>query len=616
MTMPGVPVQSPNITLWVDGVRLPDGCLDAPEDSPTALTGLTVSWGRDSTIDQPSPASCSFDVLDLAGGERFVNVLKVGARLDVQATAQLYLPATVETISDPIAYAVSNGAGTLAGRAITLTGKDHTRAVLTTIYPAPLSSNPTAWDAIPRTAPGQRWSYHLDPTAGTFAGWAAGKVTLEWLLLDGPTGRVIHAEAIPTGSGTFVPLAGGWVGLRARWFPVGPAWDELDRAVTWDSLDARSWDHITEAALAGISVLAPPIGAVRESMVFSGRITDLEAAFDIGLRGTVVKVTAQDNTAELANRFVGSAPWSAETLINRWNRIIAAAGQATASSVAASAQPVQVTYRDVDNQSAGVMLAELAASVDGVLWSATHITTGPVLVLEALADRPPLMRLELGLDGLVHIVPGVDFTTGRGIYLDACSVDLEPVRWSQDIADIATRVAVQWKDQTPDPTKPVDKTIEVTAPVLEAAIGVKRTQLSTQLATSATATTVANAMLARLSAGGWTIKGLEWDSGTDVELDADRLAVFMTLLDGTSRLGLPILLQGLPEWSPIPNDSVALFLEGGRYTSNDGWWTLDLFVSSAHAIGKGLAWDQVPRDWAWDEFDRDISWNDLKGVTV
>jgi hypothetical protein len=616
MTMPGMPVRTPNITLWVNGVRLPDGCLTAPDDSPVALTGLSVAWGRDSTIDQPSPATCTFDVLDIFGGERFVDVLTIGARLDVQATAQLYGPASIETIGTPLAYAVSNGTGTATARDIALIGTDHTRAVLTTIYPAPLSANPIAWDAIPRTVPGQRWQYTINPSTIGFAGWAAGAVTLEWLLLDSPSGRVVQAAPITAGTGTFVPEQGGWVALRARWYPVGPAWNQLDPPVAWDELDQRSWQRITEAALAGISVLAPPIGAVREAMVFSGRITDLEAAFDIGMGGTLVSVTAQDNTAELANRFVSSTPWPAESLITRWNRIITAANQSTASSVAASAQPAPITYRDVDNQPAAVMLAELAASVDGVLWSATHITTGPVLVLETLADRPPLMRLMLGEGGLVIIVPGSEFTTGRGVYLDACSVDLEPVRWSQDIADIATRVAVQWKDQTPDPTKPVDKTVTVTATELEAVIGVKRTQLSTQLSTSAAATTVANSMLARLSAGGWTVKGLQWDTGTDTELDSDRLATFMTMLDGTSRLGLPILLVNLPDWSPIPTDRAPLFLEGGRYHSDDGWWSLDLFVASARAVGKGVKWSELPIEWAWNEFDPDISWSDLNGVTV
>jgi hypothetical protein len=124
-------------------------------------------------------------------------------------------------------------------------------------------------------------------------------------------------------------------------------------------------------------------------------------------------------------------------------------------------------------------------------------------------------------------------------------------------------------------------------------------------------------MLGRLSAAGWTVKGLQWDSGDDLSLDSDRLAVFMTMLDGTSRLGLPILLQNLPSWSPIPDASTPLYLEGGRYRSDDGYWMLDLFVSSAKAIGAAaLPWNALPADWSWDEFATDISWNDLRGVSI
>lgn len=607
----------PNITVWIDGVRLPDGCMTAPADSPTALTGLVVSWGRDTTIDQPSPASCTFDVLDLAGGKRFSEVLAIGSRLDVRATAQLYLPPTVETIAVPLAYQFANAVSTAAGRTITATtATDGERAALATVYPLPVSSNPTAWDTVPRALPNQRWSYRIDPTLSTFAGWL-GAVAFEYVVLSGPQGTVIGAGSLPAGSGTFVPQESGWIGLRARWWPNSPAWNELDGSA-WSALDSRPWNAIAPLALANISVLAPPAGTVREAVVFSGRITDMESYFNLDIGGTVVRVTAQDNVAELQNRGVGAAPWVAETLITRWNRIIAASGQTTASSVAASAQAATVTYRDVDNQPAAGLLAELAASVDGVLWSATHITTGPVLVLETMADRPPLSRLVLS-NGIVVIVPGVAFTTGRGIHLSACSVDLAPIRWQQDISDLATRVAVQWKEQTLNDKgqpAPTDRTVTVNSAELETAIGVRRMQVSTQRTTLADATAVANQLLGRLSVRGWSVKGVVWDSGDDPTIDSDRLAVFMTLLDGTSRLSLPILLDDIPAWSPVPGGSVPLFLEGGRYHSDDGYWSLDLHVSSARAIGTGVKWNQLDPAWRWNQFDPAIRWTDLAGTTV
>ena len=41
-----------------------------------------------------------------------------------------------------------------------------------------------------------------------------------------------------------------------------------------------------------------------------------------------------------------------------------------------------VSWLDVDHQPAGWLIAELAAGVDGVLWSATHASTGPYLWIE------------------------------------------------------------------------------------------------------------------------------------------------------------------------------------------------------------------------------------------
>ena len=62
-----------------------------------------------------------------------------------------------------------------------------------------------------------------------------------------------------------------------------------------------------------------------------------------------------------------------------------------------------MSWRDVDNQPAGALLAELAAGVDGVLWSATHSTTGPYLWIENVADRAQVETLE-HVGGVVTIV--------------------------------------------------------------------------------------------------------------------------------------------------------------------------------------------------------------------
>src|SRR6478752_7954214 len=64
----------PTCYLFIDGVRYNDGC--TPDELPTepvALTDLRVVWGRPTSVDQPSPATAEFSILDLPGGVRFLD---------------------------------------------------------------------------------------------------------------------------------------------------------------------------------------------------------------------------------------------------------------------------------------------------------------------------------------------------------------------------------------------------------------------------------------------------------------------------------------------------------------------------------------------------------------
>jgi hypothetical protein len=90
----------------------------------------------------------------------------------------------------------------------------------------------------------------------------------------------------------------------------------------------------------------------------------------------------------------------------------------------------------------------------------------------------------------------------------------------------------------------------------------------------------------------------------------------MTILDATTRIGLPIMLTEVPAWSPAPTSrDVPLYLEGAKLTNTAGAWLLELLTSSAVAQGAGsIAWDQLPAGWQWDQFDPAISWDDLRGV--
>ena len=77
--MTGPPILA-TCELWVDGVRYADGRPGEDPAAPFALSDLTVRWGRDNTVDQPAPATCSFTVADPPGGAvRFDDTVVLGS---------------------------------------------------------------------------------------------------------------------------------------------------------------------------------------------------------------------------------------------------------------------------------------------------------------------------------------------------------------------------------------------------------------------------------------------------------------------------------------------------------------------------------------------------------
>jgi hypothetical protein len=620
----------------VDGVRVADGSPGEDAAAPFALAGLTVTWGRSTTLDQPPPATCSLTMVDdAASGPAFLGLLAVGRRLDVLTDATVYPDPSVSVVTDPSFEAGGPGqvasnavvavVGPAGGRYAQITPTNAGRGVRVIFPPAPFvpeGTDPTAWDAVPLTLPGQSWrvgcSVRLPPALGgagaagivrpvTFSGpWASAAHVLTDPAWHVPPGT--YAPTWAPVSGLLQPPPAVWLGVAVDLYPTGPSWDAVDPALTWDAVDpALTWAQLAETGVDDLVVLAPAAGADRLAVVFGGRITDLSAQHTDDDR-TLVAITAQDHTAELANRDVGDQPWPAEPLGARAQRIVTLAGQSTALTVAPGIAGVQVTAMDVDAQPSTGLLAELATSADAVLWSAVHLTTGQYLLMEDTAARAALAKLAM-VDGVVTIVPAGP--AAGAVQLSACDVLLDPVRWVQDVADVATRVAVRWLEQTtPDTT---EHTETVTDAGLLAAMGVRRIGIGTVLTSSADALALANRVLARTSDLGWRIGGLTWATGLD-PLDPGQVAAAFALLDGTTRLGAAIQLTDLPAWSPAPESTTGLFLEGGTYTFTDAAWTLDLTVSRAIAQGSSLPWTALDPGWSWDEFDPAVSWNDLAGV--
>jgi hypothetical protein len=583
-------------------------------------------------------------MLDALGGQSFLEVVGIGKALEVRADAVIYpdpgtgtstilINLTFASGPVPVAMVVSNAAASVTGGQLRLVAIDSTRAVVVTFTPGapePVGGDPAAWDAIPRAAAGQSWLAAMDVILpAVFAGYAGWHADVVPVSFDAPWAPgtaqppPLPITTTPTHSGMYVPTPGLWQGIRATIWPTGPSWVELDSSA-WSALGAVTWNDLGTYRLDNVKLTAPPAGTMRSASVFSGRITDMEARFDERSGATLIDITAQDQRAELANRDVGDIPWLAETLASRVARIITASGQAIGYRIDTSMQALQVSWRDVDRQGALTLLQEMAISGDGVLWAAASLSTGPYLEFESLSERPALSGLKQGADSIVVIGP---ITNVPGsIALDACSLGRDPVRWIQDVADVSTRVAATWREQTLNDKgqpAPTDRVETVTDSALEATVGTRRIAISTQLAAQTPAQTLAQNTLGRTSTPGWRLSGLQWDAQDDAPLSSAELTRMMTLLDGTTRNGAPIVVSGLPPWSPVVGRSeIPLFVEGGSYESHDGAWRLNMTTSSPTAAGVSAKWQDFPSAphpvtaWRWQDMHPSIRWVDLAGTAV
>jgi hypothetical protein len=609
-------------TLVVDGARFSDG---SPGDPDTAaLTGLAVVWGRDTTVDQPPPATCSFSVVGTATG-----IIQTGLSVAVEAVSTLYPDASVSTFldpgfeADPLALAdVFNAeaeADPLADsgvRSLRINPLDPARRWTVILPPAPTVPNgtdPSAWDAIPTTSTAQTWQVGarvkgppglvLDVSAVLFSGPWNNAVQV----IEAPVSFVLTGDWQTVTFAYYVEwTAPAWLGLQMTAYPTGPTWDDLDPAETWDDLDpTQTWREYAAVRVDNVAVLAPDVGTERTVLVFAGRVTSMAAEWDDSLDATRLDVVASDFTADLNNCDVGDEPWPVEPMGDRFARILALADLAVTAEIGEALAPIPVSYRDVDRQPAAGLLQSLAASVDGVLWAAAHLTTGAYLKVEDTADRQSLFVL-VEIDGVVVVV-----SAGSGTVISACDVARDPITFQQDVNDITTRAAVTWKEQTTDDDgipQPTDRTVTVIDPELETRYGVRRISVATELVTEDDATDVAQRLLDRLTIADWRASGVHIDDD-----DLDDPGLLLDLLDGTTRIGQAIRLTDLPPWSPVGAE-LPLYVEGGTCQFDDGRWLVDLNVSQAHGQGESAAWNELNPAWTWAQFDPSLSWADLYGV--
>jgi hypothetical protein len=625
-----------NCTVLVDGVRVADGSATDDPLAPNVLEDLSVTWGRSDTMSQPEPDSCSFEIMDQLGGDDVLGTFRTGRRVDVIARGDTYPDPSVPTFTNPgfeTATVTWSTAGGTAARTTTrfATGTNSLQVIPTTpgvlatviLAPAPFEpdgTNPSAWDAIPTTAPGQTWS-------STVSLWVppGGYATVRSVLFSGPylsTGAPAGTPRTIVGDGTWqtvtaeqpVQVADRWLGLQVMFDPQGRAWDEMPPAQTWDQVDpAWSWDDTGSLYVDNAQVTSPAAGTGRGVLVFSGRITDLSAAWDDSANCPVAQVTATGFTADLQNRIIGDEPWVVETVETRALRILGLAGLPITIDIDTSVADTLLSWRDVDAQGATGLLSEVAVSVDGVLWPAVHQTIGAYLRLEDPALRASLLQLDL-VGGVIVVVQG---DPDIGFDLSACLILRDPVTWVQTVADVVTRASVGWLVQGLDDEghpATTDATVYEIDAQLELEHGTRGVSVSTQLQSAADATNVAQRILSRTSPQGWRAEGLTIDD-EDVDGTPEGVALVLDLLDGTSRIGAALVLGDLPAWTPA-GASVGVYLEGGTYRFVGGRWVLELVVSAAGGLGRSAAWDELDPAWTWNQWDPGLTWNDLRGVAA
>jgi hypothetical protein len=618
--------------VFVDGYRLADTADELLAATPTALTGLTVTWGRETVVDQPDASTCGFTVRDIDGDTDFLGLLHVGRVVDV------YAEGSVTVGTDPIEVQADGSfeGGNIGARvrAVNATAADDPRAYdglhairanptgaaagRLFIPPAPFSPSAWAWDEIPNAEAGQHWTVRL-----AVAGTPGASVTLSIGLYSSPTNApaavvtapvavvlgtdytVLETSYVDDGSHGRV-----WVGAVLD-FPAAIPWSA--GVGTWAAQSGR-WVDVGAAWVDALVVLAPP-QAQRVARVFTGRITDLEAG--PAADAVEVKVTATDYTADLANDAVGDQPWNVETITSRVGRIRSLATTRFAADVDPVVGAYRVSWRDVDSQPVMTLLGELATSADAVLWSAVETTRGFYLWFEDPATRQALGALYWDADaGLVKI--GGTFRPGAGRVLSACDVLRDPVTYAQDVTDVITRVDLTWLEQGVDddghPATTERHVQEIDAPA-EAEYGVRRLGYTTQLVAAADGQAVATRVLVRSRELGWRLSGLTWDTDLPAEFDDDHNETALTLLDGTQRIGLPISVSDLPAWCPDAPTAL-VYVEGGEYVFDGGRWTLALSVSPAGATGRSGRWVELDPAWQWRQIDPEIQWLDMVGVAA
>lgn len=607
--------QNPAEALWWDALILEEGETDGAWPIADPHVGATVQVFATGRL--PSPGDTS--------------IMTDGS---FEATGTGTLPDNRAAVSgSPTLTVMATGGAVGPKRLRILPNSLVPRQVTVTLPPVPFAvegQTPAAWDTIPRIRPGDTWR---------FTAWVKGPprraadiiavpYSAPWKSAAEPR-QLLSVQAAPVPgdlewhqvAGTITSRATQdlWVSLGlAITLPSGETWAEQGEE-DWTSQGALTWADFEPVYLDGLELLVPN-ETDRRALVFSGEVSDVSvkaAGNDVAIE---YEVTAVDLGAQFENDSIGDEPWPRQTLAVRANRIRDLARLQVPLNIDPGLQPVNVSYRDVDNQPVLGLLQDLAQTAGGTLWTAVHATTGPYLWMEDPDTRAAVRQLhsEGGLIKITDSTRGVALLSARDILRD-------PVTWTQSVAEVVTTVDIGWLEQTTDPEtgqpSPTERTTTATDAAAVDVYGLRRLSVSTELTSDADALMLAQRLLNQSRGTDWKADGYTLDTGQiqdeiSTVPESDRMQALMEMLDGTTRIGLAVTLIELPDYTPGGSSESSVYLEGGTYTFSDGAWILDLTISPSIGQGESAKWNELPSSWRWQNLDPSITWADLYGVAA
>lgn len=634
--------------VWVDGKRYRDGQPGQIAADPYVLEGVTVTWGRENTVDQPDPATATFTIMDPPGGT-------------------IHFDTTVQLGSSVVIWAQLNGLRTVVfgGRITDLTASfdDEAGAGICDVVAADLlsdlanrfvGSEPWAMEAMSARASRILTAVGVS-TAGLTVATKPGAAQVSrmdvdrqpaaQLLLDlaVSTGCVLWAAYDPAKAGPYLLYEDP--GARASLFalveniPAGadgqvnlfpkPSFEDgltTGFAITNGTLTVPNVVALPGAGSKALSAIAVAAGGMNVTLATTIRPPVAPGALyriSAYVRSTTTPLAGLPRIEAVyrdsAGAVLGSQSFGAPvaSLTSQWQRIEVTlpAAPAGAATLSFNLQTPSGLVAGNNVQYDAIMVHTVAAAGDPTLAYFDGDSAAAVdVTYDWLGERWNSASIRRSGQPLLW-APGVSATGGTP--LSACNVLQDPTEWVRAVTDLVTRVAVRWLDQTTSPD-PTERTVEFVSTADEKTYGARGVSTSTILTTATDATSLATGLqAAHKPSPSWRASGMTWDLSATEASQSDQDLAF-ALLGNVTRLGYAIALRDLPYWTPSAA-TVQLYIEGGvyRFEADDAGqmrWVMALVGAPATGLGGSLTYGKTDLSVRFVDVDRAVRYIDMVGV--